>query len=181
MFKFWTIPEMVFSWPFQIFYVLDRSEFFEFCTIAELLCLKQFQTFLCSVSTKKFLFLDHSCIFKFWTIPEFFAFLTIQTKFQTSDGVRKVSDSVRRSWLISWVKDFLKIYNAHMVRDFNRTPQWGTRGILVEMVICLFSMVKCEKPGYSIIAQCFSIEVSCYVCNYAYSILMKKKKIWLLF
>ena len=33
------------------------------------------------------------------------------------------------------------------------------RGTLVEMLICLFSMIKCESPDYSIIFQFFSIGV----------------------
>ena len=42
-------------------------------------------------------------------------------------------------------------------------------GILVGMVICHYSMWKCEKPGFTIIPQCLSIGVSCGVAIYVNS------------
>ena len=110
--SFWTFPEFLHCWPFQNFYVLDHSQISTLWTIPE---------FLHSWPFHNFYVLDQAGIVKFWTIQKFlhsglfrnFCILDHSIIFfQMSDCVRKVADSVRRSYLTNWVNDFLKICNT---------------------------------------------------------------------
>ena len=92
-----------------------------------------------------------------------------------SKGDSKITNKKHR-WKIFDKKTFWPSWWVALTAGFSLTnfqqywlTTWGAVnydtlwGRVEEMVIRLFSMIKCESPDYSIIAQCFSIGVSCYV------------------